>query len=303
VLFHYALERKHLTTFAPRTLLKAINLDFVQHTKKALVASGATIGGGLLFVILVIPSEVMLGLDFTGGADLRMVLKQPLASDTVRERIAKDAVLSKEYPNITVNTVEAEADGNSRQFTLRLKLNAAQREEIDRGRIAWRELRKEHEAARKDPPAPYQPPYLLELQRVFGDSLVESAFATPRNIEDVEPGPLQWSMIGLNFEAPVKLAEAQQLVDAKKLIQGRITVPGDPNAAIGQNLRLEWKTQSSVRPWQLFDIARDTLADLKSVDGKKVILSDPFPEAQEIQGRLVHDLRNAAIGALISRGA
>jgi preprotein translocase SecF subunit len=29
------------------------------------------------------------------------------------------------------------------------------------------------------------------------------------------------------------------------------------------------------------------------------VLSDPFPEAQEIQGRLVNDLRNAAIGALI----
>lgn len=299
VLFHYALERKQLTTFAPRTLLGTVNLDFVQHTRKALTLSGAAIAGGLLFVIFVIPSEVMLGLDFTGGADLRMILKQPVASQVIKDRISNDAVLSKNYPNIKVNTVEAEADGRSREFTMRLKLDATQRAEIDRGRAAWRELRREAEAARQDPPPAYEPPYLIELQRVFGDSLVDRAFSRPRNVEDAEPGPLQWSMVELNFEAPVKLAEAQQLVDTKKLIQGRITVPGDPNAAIGQNLRLEWKTQTSVRPWQLFDIARDTLADLKSVDGNKVILSEPFPAAQEIQGRLVHDLRNAAISALI----
>ena len=38
---------------------------------------------------------------------------------------------------------------------------------------------------------------------------------------------------------------------------------------------------------------------MEDADGNQIVLSDPFPEAQEIQGRLVNDLRNAAIGALI----
>jgi preprotein translocase SecF subunit len=41
------------------------------------------------------------------------------------------------------------------------------------------------------------------------------------------------------------------------------------------------------------------LTELKDANNKPIVLSDPFPEASEIQGRLVDELRNAAIGSLV----
>jgi SecD/SecF fusion protein len=299
LLFHYALVQKKLTAFQPRTILSAVDFDFVKHVRKALVCSGVAITAGLLYAFLVVPVDVMFGLDFTGGADLRMVLKEPLATQQVNDRLKKDAVLVREYPNIVVNTIEQGEDKRSRQFSLRVKLTAAQRDAIDRGRTEWRLRKAEAEEKHQDPPAPYEQPYLLELRRVFGDLLVDRAFQNPRLVEDTEPGPLQWAMIDLNFQEPIKVEDASRLVQERKLIAGRVTVPGDPNAAIGRHLRVEWKTQTSTRPWQLFEGARKALEGLTSASGQKVILSDPFPAAQEVQGRLVHDLRNAAISALI----
>ena len=74
---------------------------------------------------------------------------------------------------------------------------------------------------------------------------------------------------------------------------------GAAGATSAKNFRLIWTTQKSTRKWQLPNIVSDELAELKDTTGDPVVLSDPFPEAQEIPGRLVNDLRNAAIGALI----
>src|SRR5690606_29670855 len=60
-----------------------------------------------------------------------------------------------------------------------------------------------------------------------------------------------------------------------------------------------WTAPASTDDWELGNLAREALAALVDVEGAPMRLSDPFPEAQEIQGRLVDELRNAAIGALI----
>jgi SecD/SecF fusion protein len=62
---------------------------------------------------------------------------------------------------------------------------------------------------------------------------------------------------------------------------------------------VEWPTQTTTKAWELFATVRDGLAGFKNVAGNALLLSDPFPEAAEIQGRMVGELRNAAIGALI----
>ena len=299
LLCHWALETKRLDNYKPRELLGNLNLDFVKHIKTCSVLSGAVILAGILYAVAVVPAEKMLGMDFTGGANLLMVVSQETGADEVRATVAADAKFKTEYPNVDVNTVEAAENGKSRQFSIKLKLNEKQRNEIAEGRTAWRTRRDAAEKANEAPPAAYEPPYLHELRRVFESKLVAQAFSNPTTVPTPNLGALQYAQIELNFQQPIRVADAQKLITDNKLIAGRATVPGDPNAAVGTKLRIEWQVQTSVRPWHLFDIASLTLAGLKDADGKKVILSDPFPQSQEIQGRLVNDLRNAAISALI----
>jgi SecD/SecF fusion protein len=300
LLCHWALESKKLDNYKPRELLRGINLDFVKFIKTCSLFSGAVIAAGLIYAFVMVPREKMLGMDFTGGANLLMVASQEMSADEVRQLVGGDAKFKADYPNVDVNTVEASANGKSRQFSLKLKLTDKQRDEIGLGRTAWRTSREAAEKEKLAPPPAYEPPYLVELRRVFADKLVDQAFRNPTTVESPDPATsLQYAQIELNFQQPIKVADAQQLIDANKFVNGHVSVPGDPNAAVGQRLRVEWQVQNSVRPWQLFDLASQALADLKGADGSKVILSDPFPESQEIQGRLVNDLRNAAISALI----
>src|SRR5262249_17438609 len=89
-----------------------------------------------------------------------------------------------------------------------------------------------------------------------------------------------------------------------KLPGVKVSVSGDAAATQGRDVLVEWTTLPKTHLSSLADTVRDALQDSKvanltDVDGHAVKLSDPFPEAEEIQGRMVGELRNAAIGALI----
>ena len=74
------------------------------------------------------------------------------------------------------------------------------------------------------------------------------------------------------------------------LAGGEVKPLGDPAATTGKDFQVEWSTQNSTREWQLAELVSTELADMKDADGNDIVLSDPFPEAQEIQGRLVDDM-------------
>ncbi len=102
----------------------------------------------------------------------------------------------------------------------------------------------------------------------------------------------------MHFSEPVDTGKLKTLI-GQSLAQGDVEILDDEAAATAKNFRLIWTTQISTKLWQLPNIVSNELAELKDANDEIVMLSDPFPEAQEIQGRLVNDLRNAAIGALI----
>ena len=301
VLFHWALEKKKLVSYTPRKMFDKLGLDYVAQIKKCGAVSFLVIVIGVAYALFGVPREEMLGLDFTGGANLRMVLKDPMSRAEALAAMESDAKFHADYPNITVNTVgEADAQGRTTQMNVRLKLTDAQRSAVEAGRVAWRESRKAAEKSGDAPPSSFEPPYVAELRRVFEGKLVRPAFSDPQTVADATPGSnLQFASINLYFAAPVKVADAQQEVMKARLSNGVVTALDGEGTSITSNVRVEWQTQSSTRDWELFEIARESLKDLKDAEGKELLLSDPFPEAQEIQGRLVNDLRNAAIGALI----
>ncbi len=301
LLFHYALEKKWLVDYRPRHWLANLDVDFVRHIGKCVALSSVVILGGLAYALFAVPREVMLGTDFTGGANLRMVVSQPTSADEVRNRLAGDAQFRSQYPNATVNTVgDADASGRVTEFNVRLKLDDAQRDVIVAERRAWVERRQTAEKAGEQPPAAYEPPYVVQLRRIFGDQLVKPAFSDAITVPTADGSRnLKFAQVDLHFGAPVNVVEATTALTTN-LRGSRVTVLGDdPAATATRDLRVEWTTQASTRDWELFDVARSALSDLKDTAGRPMKLSDPFPEAEEIQGRLVDELRNAAIGALI----
>ena len=296
LLFHYALEKNKLDGWQPRALFENRNVDFVGKIKLCVAASSLVIIGGLGYSTTVKPEE-MLGIDFTGGANLHMVCRTATDADTIRAKLGNDPEFVKAYPTFSVNTVGE--DGTD--FNVRLKLTPQQREQVERDRKAWRERRKQAEQNGEDPPPAFKPPYVAQLERVFADELVEPAFSdrmlTPKPPPD---DAQQFAQINVHFAQAVPVAKLRE--HFKQQLGDSLVTPLDTNATEAKDFRVEWSTLATTKKWQLADVISTAIKGLTVGDGdtqKQIVLSDPFPEAQEIQGRLVKDLRNAAIGALI----
>src|SRR5262249_40092948 len=107
-----------------------------------------------------------------------------------------------------------------------------------------------------------------------------------------------YASIKLHFETDVDVVAAQKgLTELRG--QG---VKVDPQTGTGtqaSDLLVQWPVSAKTQTWELFRQVRDGFENLKDVNGKPVKLSNPFPEAEEIQGRMVKELRNSAIGAVI----
>jgi SecD/SecF fusion protein len=301
LLFHYALEKGKLVDYQPRSLFATLNIDYAKRMRTCITGSVVLIAAGLVYALFVAPREKTLGIDFTGGANLRMVLTESTSVESVRERLTADAAFNATYPNATVNTVGDNADGErSTQFNVRLKLNETQRAAIDAARKTHREQRLLAERDTQAPPAAYEPPYVAELRRVFTGQLVQPAFSDALTVADADRENLQFAQIDVHFAKPVDVAAARERLQ-KGLSRGVVSPLGDATATTAKDLRVEWTTQSSIKQWQLAEIVQKELEGLTdtSTPPQPVVLSEPFPDAQEIQGRLVNDLRNAAVGALI----
>lgn len=310
LLFHWAIENKKLDGWRPRTLFENRSFDFVSKIKPCVVISAIVILGGLAFTSTV-DSEKMLSIDFTGGANLRMVVSQPMQAQAIRDALANDEQFVAKYPTTTVNQVGE--DGT--QFNMRLKLNDSQREAIEQARAEYRDLRRQAEENGDELPPAYEPPYVAELRRLFADSLVQPAFSqpmlTPRPpARPGEESDQQYAQIDVHFSRPVSTSVLSERMQSK--LSEPLVVPlpeSDPPATEAKDFRIEWTTLASTTSSRLRGIIGDVItppdADvdderlLRDAEQKVIALSDPFPQAQEIQGRLVTSLRNSAIGALL----
>jgi SecD/SecF fusion protein len=299
LLFHFAIEKNKLQNYKPRRLWADLKLDYVKWIKPAFATSMVVIVVGLALVLMA-PRETVLGIDFTGGANLQMVLATAKSDEAVRKQLGADEGFNKQYSNVSLNSIgERSADGTGQQFNVRVKLNDAQRKVIEEERKAHREARKQAIDENQAPPAPYQPPYVKELQRVFASDLVQPAFANPSLTEHAtQKAMLQYARIEVHFASDVDVETVRTRLQ-KPLAQSEVKPLGDATAKTAKDLAIEWVAPISLRAWQLAETVQKELVGLNGTDNNPVLLSDPFPSAQEMQGRLVNDLRNAAIGALI----
>jgi protein-export membrane protein SecD/preprotein translocase SecF subunit len=299
LLFHFALEKGWLANYKPRTLFTHFRADFVKWMKPAVAGSTLLLVGGLAYALFVAPREETLGIDFTGGANLRMVLAEPTTDQAVRNQLAGDPAFQREYPNVKINTVGATAEtGTSNEFNIRLKLTEAQRAAVDQSRRDHRAAVAAAAASNQQAPAAYLPPYATELRRVFANQLVAPAFSDAVEAPDTNRKNVKFAQLDVHFTRPVELARVREYLQ-KQMPGSQVSAVGDAAATEAKDLRVEWTAQSSLRTEEFDDYVDEKLAGLTDKDGKPLLLSEPFPEAQEIQGRLVNELRTAAIGALL----
>jgi SecD/SecF fusion protein len=299
LLFHYALQKNWLGNYKPRTMFTNINIDYVKLIGKCVTGSAVIIVAGLAYAFFVVPREVLLGTDFTGGANLKMVLAEPSGAEVVRAKIHDDPEFDKDYPNLAVNYVgDIDAQGKATRFNVRLKLRDLQRDQIQQGRKDWVELKNANEKEGKAPPPAYEPPYVAALRRIFSEQLVKPAFSDAMTEKHDTQANLRYAQIDLHFQQPVPVEKAREAL-TKGLQKALVTPLGGGTATEAKDLHVEWTTQASTKDWELFDVVQSQLTELKDAKNKPIVLSDPFPEASEIQGRLVDELRNAAIGSLV----
>ncbi|MCC6782130.1 MAG: protein translocase subunit SecD [Planctomycetes bacterium] len=277
LMFHFMLERNALGSLRFNAWLKDANYDFMKARKLWFGISAVTIGLGLI-AFFVIPNDDKYAIDFTGGANLKVVLREPKTPDEVRGLLGE---YSKKFDGVIVNTVGQVEDGKATRFSVRVKLSDEQRAAID--------------AARKLDPANFEPPYLTELHASLGAHLVPEAFSGELVAEN-PAGTLDFGEVELHFVQDVSVAALNE----KLAVLGGVTVRNldREDGESGRNFKVELGVVKGTPATALFEMIQSRLGGLKSVSGQNVDLSNPIPESSEIGGRLVGELRSAALDAL-----
>jgi SecD/SecF fusion protein len=298
LLFHWLLVTKRLVEFRAREVLQNANFNFVRWIKLATTMSIAVIAFGAIYACFV-PRETLLGLDFTGGANLQMVLQQPKAADDVRKVLEADKVFAQDFLNPSINTVEAAPDLRSTRFNVRIKLTDSMRHRIEQERLDWAKKRDEARDKGEKAPEKYEPPYVAGLKKIFAQELSPPAYSDAKVVPGIGGVGQAFAQITLHFQAPVEVAAAQKLLSDAKLPHVTVADPEQPTAVESRNLFVQWDVLNTTKEWELFEKVREKLAGLTDRGGHAISPSDPFPESEEIQGRMVGELRNDAIGAII----
>eukprot|EP00904_Undaria_pinnatifida_P001917 jgi/Undpi1/11726/HiC_scaffold_37.g14021.m1 len=297
--FHFMLEKEKLHGFQVGTWLQNAKYGFLKFAKPAFAISLLAIVASLSAVFLIKP-DTLLGLDFTGGANLQMVMERPLNVTDVRQQLAGDAEFKKEFGEPQVNTIGELEDGKSRTFNIKIKLAADKRDEIDAERDAAADAGEEYEA-----------PYVGMLRSTFEGDLVPPAFSNP--LLTPLPGGSSNARIELHFATPVNLGQVRAKLAESNLPS--LIVKAADGSEVTRDINVDWTAAPDRLDTELFTVVRNALEKhrmltdgtpdkendtrLLDAEGNLVVLSNPFPEAMEIGGRMVGELRNAAIGALI----
>ncbi len=290
LVFHFLLEWKKLHSFKAASWFKNLKLDFLRLSKPAFITSMVLILLGLVNMFST-PKDVVQGLDFTGGANLHVVLASPHTAADIRNRLEADADFMSDFPRPRVNTLgEVDSEGKATEFSVRIKLTDVLRQQYDEDQRAF---------LSQPDPGSYTPPYYRALERILADLLVPPAFSNAK----VEPNPggsNATASIELNFARPVALATVQERLREEGVPSTVVrNIPGESGDVASKMVIDEWLVKVDEKVDLLPEMIAEALGTITDPQGVAVRPSDPIPEAEEIGGRMVDELRNAAIGALL----
>src|SRR5262249_24236152 len=119
--FHWLLEHKKLVDFKVRRFFAQPNIDYFRYAKGWIIGSVIVTVAGLLFFFRT-PTEISLGIDFKGGANLQMQLAKATTVGAVRQRLEHDEGFHHDFRHASIITVTPNDDGTSQTFNVRIKL-------------------------------------------------------------------------------------------------------------------------------------------------------------------------------------
>jgi len=292
LLFHFLLARQQLKEIKMRSMFTNVNVDWLGAVKYAVGLSSTIIVLGLINFFVFVPSDVSMGIDFKGGASLTVALEKPMKTSEFTKVLGDDAEFKKLFHSPLVTTAGVtDASGAANQFSVKLKLTDALSKRLDQETAA---------AMAKGIQKP-EPFYVTELKRVLQGRLVGAALSNVERTPGLEGSGFDFAKFDVNFVSPVKLSELEKalVVGDTRLPGAKVTAPAGQNPDSLRVARIEFDVESTTKTEALTPVVAKSIAVVKDVSGAPARLSDPIPAAERIGGRMVSELRNAAIGSII----
>ena len=287
LIFHFLLASK-VKNLGMTEWFKNVRFNFLRYSRFAMTCSAALIVAGVYSFFAIDPHEKY-GLDFTGGASVRVVTKEAMDQNALAVKLRENAEFTAGFPRPQVNTMgDTGPGGTATEFSIKLKVSEEQAEQYAADAIAA-EARDEI----------YKLPYVELIQTVLEDTLVPRAFTHADSSQEF--GRVRAAQIRVHYDGEVQIAEVKQILldklgvaeDAVR-VEAMVDGVADPAATSGTDLRLQFDVPTEVNSESaLTSHTRDILAD------SALPLSNPIPDVAELGGRMVGELRSAAIGALI----
>ncbi|PIE25677.1 MAG: hypothetical protein CSA62_00360 [Planctomycetota bacterium] len=290
--FHFALARG-VTGLNMSQLFKKPNFRFLSVRKLTTTLSLLLVAAGL-FIFISTDNATKYGLDFTGGAAVRVVLNQEMEQEGMVKLLQGDKKFKDAFGEPQVTTLGEV----KREFQIKIKLNSERRE------ILLKEQAAAHDAKKA-----WTPPFVRELRRLLEGKLAKDPFTVLSKPTDVGQGTVV--TVDLNSTSPIKIADLKEALNVYRLeaVEG-YSPEGKRDKSLTQAKRVfldltmeplgaknpEDETAAEERfRSRLPGVLRERLSQLKDADGKPIVLSSPFPETELIGSRAVGDLQGAAI--------
>lgn len=264
----------------------------------ALLSVLLVIGGLALFGTT--NEDVKYGIDFTGGAQVRVALNQGMKQADLKRLLSGDIKsdpqietikkFTGEYPSLQITTIGDPIDGKYRGFAIKLKLDAEQRKTLKAAKAGVGHSR-----------------YITYLTKILGDKLAQEPFNILR--KDVESGDYDLRIHALTnisrdaLEAQLRKATDIDLPTATEeskpvqVLEDNNQIAADQ--ASGRNFLVQINFPGGTEPDQVPLTLAEGLKGLVDLQGHPVELSSAFPEDTTIGSRAVGELRERALLAMI----
>jgi len=288
-LFHVVLAREKVATVKMARLFTKPDLGLLRFTKFTIIGSALAIVLGL-FAFFEVSPMTKYGLDFIGGAAVKISLRKPSTEGKIKDELAK-AGFTNEFPDPEIATLGKSENGKFREFSLKLKLKPSLRAE-------WQRKKDEAEKLGKD----YTPPYKQHLQAALADILTFDAFEKPKAYTP-EGTNLGFAGVTIHFASVVERSTLKNDL-SKSLNQVKVVgldEDGKPDDKLteARSFRVEFQCPPQMTDDGIPAFLGNRFDEIKDKQGKLVRLSTPFPEDSLIGARAVGELTDAAISAII----
>ncbi len=272
-------------------ILKKVNVDFLAMRTKAAFISIILIVAGL--VVLVMVSDTILGLDFTGGYNVQLVCKEGVTEGEVRDE------LGSKFSNLQVIPVMGDAAGASvgtetAVYNIKIK-----------GSIVSDEGSEEQDDASSESADIYR----AEIEAVMGDKIVDNPISglelTPK--PETETTAIK---VVLHFVNPPATAAQLEALDGAEpatayqknlaeafgdFIEGQAYLFSDGGRTL--TLVAEYKRSASITK-ERFKAGLVRQIELAQQKGLPVALTDPFPVSDQIGASVGVEMMNNTVKAI-----